>query len=54
MNKKIWILRWIFDPIHEGYHSNMMSSISWLKLDLLNIIVKFLWEKVPNASIKNV
>jgi len=52
MSKKIWILRWVFDPIHEGHHSNMMSSISWLKLDLLNIIVKFLWEKDPNTSIQ--
>ncbi len=45
MSKKIWVLRWVFDPVHEGHHSNMMFSLSGLKLDLLNVITKFLWEK---------
>ncbi len=51
MSKNIWLLRWVFDPVHEGHHANMVASISAMQLKELDIIVKFLWEKDPAASL---
>ena len=52
MREKIWLLRWVFDPVHEGHHSNMVDSFSTMQLNNLKIIAKFLWEKDPIASLR--
>jgi len=52
MSKNIWLLRWVFDPAHEGHYANMVASIYAMQLNKLDIIVKFLWEKDPIASLK--
>ena len=48
---KIWLYRWVFDPIHEWHYSYINSSISDLNIDNLKLIVKILWEKDPAASL---
>ena len=48
---KIWLYRWVFDPIHEWHYSYINSSISDLNIDNLKLIVKTLWEKDLIASL---
>lgn len=48
---KIWLYRWIFDPIHELHYNYINNSISDLNIDNLKLIVKILWEKDPIASL---
>ena len=48
---KIWLYRWIFDPIHEWHYNYINNSISDLNIDNLKLIVKILWEKDLIASL---
>lgn len=48
---KIWLYRWVFDPIHEWHYNYINNSISDLNIDNLKLIVKILWEKDPIASL---
>lgn len=48
---KIWLYRWIFDPIHEWHYNYINNSISDLNIDNLKLIVRILWEKDLIASL---
>lgn len=48
---KIWLYRWVFDPIHEWDYNYINNSISDLNIDNLKLIVKILWEKDLIASL---
>lgn len=48
---KIWLYRWVFDPIHELHYNYINNSISDLNINNLKLIVKILWEKDPIASL---
>ena len=47
---KIWLYRWVFDPIHEWDYNYINNSISDLNIDNLKLIVKILWKKDLIAS----
>lgn len=49
--KKIWLYRWIFDPVHNWHQEIIEKSFNNLQIDKLKVIVKILWEKDPIASI---
>ncbi len=51
-NENIWVIRWVFDPVHKGHISAMISAIETLTLSQLYVIVKFIWEKEPIASLE--
>jgi len=48
---KIWLYRWVFDPIHEWDYNYINNSISDLNIDNLKLIVRILWEKDLIASL---
>lgn len=48
---KIWLYRWIFDPIHEWHYNYINNFISDLNIDNLKLIVRILWEKDLIASL---
>jgi hypothetical protein len=37
MGKNIWLLRWVFDPVHEGHYANIVASISAMQLKEFNL-----------------
>lgn len=52
-NENVWVIRWVFDPVHKGHISAMISAIETLTLSKLYVIVKFIWEKDPIASLED-
>jgi len=50
-NENIWVMRWVFDPVHKWHINAMISSIETLTLSKLYVIIKFIWEKDPLTSI---
>lgn len=48
----IWIIRGVFDPVHEGHLDAMVSSFRSLSLSKLYMAVKFIGEKDPIASVE--
>lgn len=49
--ENIWVIRWVFDPVHKWHINAMISSIETLTLSKLYVIIKFIWEKDPVTSI---
>lgn len=49
--RKIWLYRWIFDPIHKWHYEYIENSLKEVAIDSLNIILKIIWEKDPIASL---
>ena len=43
---KIWLYRWVFDPIHEWDYNYINNSISDLNIDNLKLIVRILEKKI--------
>ncbi len=49
---KIWIYRWVFDPVHKGHISTIEESIKKVWLEKLYVAAKIIWKKNPYCWIE--